>query len=264
MRPFLISIPHSGEKIPSEVTWLRDFPEEVVMCDVDRYVDRLYFPVIEALKIDHVVTEWHRYVVDLNRLADDVDADSVEGHKNPPGSFTTGLLWVKTTTDIRLMKQPITPELHKQLVANYFEPFHRRIQAIYKKMKDAGIKETFHLDAHSMPSWGTKAHRDPGEHRAEIVISDFNGKSCRAEYKDLVIEAYKKAGFQVGYNWPYMGGRLTQQYGKPEIRQHAIQVELRRDLYMDERTKRLIPAAESIKKRLRQAIEEIVSRLDQI
>jgi N-formylglutamate amidohydrolase len=264
MLPFLISIPHSGEKIPAEVTWLKDLPEEIVMCDVDRYVDRLYQPVIDALKIDHVVAEWHRYVVDLNRLADDVDAESVDGHKNPPGTFTTGLLWVKTTTDVRLMKKPISGELHAKLVADYFMPFHEKIHAIYKKMRDAGIKETFHLDAHSMPSWGTKAHRDPGERRAEIVVSDFNGKSCRPEFKELVIAAYKEAGFQVSYNWPYIGGRLTQQYGKPEILQHAIQVELRRDLYMDEKTKRLIPQAEETKKRLRQAVEKIVSRLDQI
>ncbi len=264
MRPFLITIPHSGEKIPSEVTWLEGLSEEVVMCDIDRYVDQLYLPVIGELKIEHVITDWHRYVVDLNRLSDDVDADSVEGHKNPPGSFTTGLLWVKTTTGIPLMKKPISPKLHGLLIERYFKPFHGKIEGIYKKMRDSGVKTIYHLDAHSMPTMGTSAHRDPGEKRAEIVVSDCNGKSCRQEFKDLVGQAYRNAGFEVAYNWPYMGGRLTQQYGKPEKGQHAIQVELRRDLYMDENSKKLKPSAELLKVRLSQAIAEIaagVSRL---
>src|ERR1700749_4203771 len=94
MKPFFISIPHSGERIPAETTWLHGLPEPVVMCDVDRFVDRLYQPVLEATQLDCVKTEWHRYVVDLNRLPDDVDADSVIGSKNPSGKFTTGLHWV--------------------------------------------------------------------------------------------------------------------------------------------------------------------------
>ena len=57
------------------------------MCDVDRFVDRLYLPVIEDLQLPHVVTEWNRYVVDLNRLPDDVDPETVVGSTNPPGKI---------------------------------------------------------------------------------------------------------------------------------------------------------------------------------
>ena len=97
MKAFFISIPHSGERVPPEAVWLQGLPEGVLMCDVDRYVDRLYQPVVDGLKLGLVKTQWHRYVVDLNRLAEDVDADSVEGSTNASGKFTTGLHWVKTT-----------------------------------------------------------------------------------------------------------------------------------------------------------------------
>lgn len=238
MKPLLVTIPHSGEAIPAEVTWLVGLSEPHLMCDVDRYVNHLYQEVLQALHIPHVICPWHRYVVDLNRLAGDVDRDSVLGHSNPSGSFSTGLHWVKTTTDLPLMKQPITPALHELLVKKYFQPFHDDVQGIYTDFNRQGFKATYHLDLHSMPSKGTAAHRDPGETRAEIVVSDFNGKSSNVEFKDLVITAYRQAGFQVAYNWPYVGGRLTQQYGQPEKGRHAIQVELRRDLYMDEVSKK--------------------------
>ncbi|MEK6555818.1 MAG: N-formylglutamate amidohydrolase, partial [Bdellovibrionota bacterium] len=111
MIPFFISIPHSGEKVPAEVSWLQGLAEPILMCDVDRFVDDLYAPAIRSNQLPFVKTEWHRYVVDLNRLPDDVDAESVEGHINAAGLCTTGLHWVKTTTGVRLMPAPNSQEL---------------------------------------------------------------------------------------------------------------------------------------------------------
>ncbi len=265
MKAFFISIPHSGERVPKETPWLQGLPEPILMCDIDRYVDRLYAPVVSELKLACVKTQWHRYVVDLNRLAEDVDADSVLGHANPSGKFTTGLHWVKTTRGTRLMPEPIPQNLHKQLVERYFEPFHSDVRDTYGFFRERGAKKIYHLDAHSMPSKGTSAHRDPGETRAEIVISDWEGKSCEPAYKELVGEAYKKAGFEVKFNWPYLGGRVTQTYGQPDKGQHAIQVEISRVLYMDEETKALIPAkAAVLTEKLSHAVRYIHSQLAEI
>src|SRR4051812_9238769 len=124
MKSLLITIPHSGEKIPEEAPWLKGLQETLLMYDVDRYVDRLYEPTIAKHKIPYVKTDWHRYAIDLNRLADDVDADSVEGHRNPSGKFPRGLHWSITTMGERLMPKPIKQEMHDILVKKYFEPFH--------------------------------------------------------------------------------------------------------------------------------------------
>lgn len=265
MRPFFITIPHSGEIVPPEATWLQGLPEKVVMCDVDRYVDQLYLPTLQTLNITHVIADFHRYVVDLNRLAEDVDASSVEGHKNPPGTIATGLIWVKTTTGIPLLPRPISQRLYQQLVEQYFLPFHNKIEGIYARFQAAGAQRIFHLDAHSMPSMGTDFHRDPGQRRAEIVVSDMEGKSCAGDFKDLVIASYREAGFDVAYNWPYVGGRLTQTYGRPKVGHHSIQVELRRDLYMNEESKRLEPQlAAALKPRLGQAVKAIVEGLESL
>jgi len=262
MKAFFITIPHSGERIPAETPWLHGLPEPIVMSDVDRYVDRLYQPVIQELKIPYVKAEWHRYVVDLNRLPDDIDVDSVIGSKNPSGKFTRGIHWVKTMNEARLMPEPITPELHDQLVAKYFEPFHVDVRAIYQKYFKQGAKKVYHLDAHSMPSVGTKAHRDPGERRADVVVSDWEDKSCEPSYLKLVCEAYASTGLKVAVNWPYVGGRVTETYGKPELGQHAVQVELNRALYMDEVSKKILPdQAEALSKKISAAIRYIYERL---
>jgi N-formylglutamate deformylase len=262
MKAFFVSIPHSGEKVPAETDWLPGLPEPILMCDVDRYVDRLYMPAVRKMGIPAVVTEWHRYVVDLNRLPDDIDVDSVIGAPNPSGKFTQGLHWVKTTKGQALLPQPMSMELHLQLVKKYFEPFHQHVRGVYDDFRKIGLKKIYHIDAHSMPSMGTSAHKDPGQKRAEIVVSDWEGKSCEKEFKDLVIAAYTDAGFQVAYNWPYIGGRVTQTYGQPKQGQNCIQVELNRALYMDEETKQFkAKEAEIIAKKIAVALARIEKEL---
>lgn len=257
-KPFFISIPHSGEKIPAEVTWLQNLEEPVVMCDVDRFVDRLYLPAIESLKLPHVLTPWHRYFADLNRLPDDVDASTVQGSENPEGTFPLGFIWKTTTQGRELLAEPIPEDLHRLLVLRYWEPFHQGVRDQYKKFFSQGYKKVYQLDAHSMPSKGTEKHRDPGETRAEIVISDQEGKSCDLAYKELVVNAYKNAGFEVKINWPYVGGRVTQTYGVPEKGQNCIQVEMNRGLYMNEVTKKIVQEkAEQIQLQVLKAVTEI-------
>ncbi len=265
MKAFFLTIPHSGERIPAETPWLHGLPESIVMCDVDRYVDRLYQPTLEALELAHIKAEWHRYVVDLNRLPDDIDADAVKGSVNPAGKFPMGLHWTKTTRGTRLMPEPMTMALHQALIARYFEPFHQEVRGLYEFFKGKGASTVYHLDAHSMPSKGTAGHRDPGQTRAEIVVSDWEGKSCSTEFKDLVITAYTRAGLKVAYNWPYLGGRVTQTYGQPMQGQHAIQVEINRALYMDEESKELRPElAKVLSEKIKSAVTTIQAELAEI
>lgn len=260
--PLIVSIPHSGEKVPPQTPWLSQLPEEILMCDVDRYVDFLYEPTLKNLDIPFIKTEWHRYAADLNRIPEDVDASSVLGNDNPAGTHNRGFHWVITTLKDVLMKEPMSLEAHNELVKLVYEPFHAGVRGLYSQMRQQGYRKVYHIDAHSMPSMGTSEHRDPGERRADIVISDSKGKSCSPEFRDLVIAAYVTAGFKVGYNWPYFGGRVTEVYGKPERDQHTLQIEINRSLYMDEKTKKLKnEEARKVQEQLQVALEYVRNNL---
>ena len=43
-------------------------------------------------------------------------------------------------------------------------------------------------------------------------------------------------GYTVAHNKPYAGGFITEHYGRPGRGLHAIQIEINRGLYMNERT----------------------------
>lgn len=232
------------------------------MRDVDRFVDRLYEPSLNELGIPFVKTEWHRYAADLNRVPEDVDASSVLGSLNPEGMHRRGFHWVVTTMSEPLMPHPMSLDAHHALVQKIYVPFHRSVKEQYEDIESKGFEEVYHLDLHSMPSKGTKEHRDPGELRADIVVSDCNGQSSKKGFVDAVILAYVGAGFKVAYNWPYFGGRVSEVYGKPEKGHHAVQVEINRALYMNEETKRYLPEkAEILQKKILRALSEILLKI---
>jgi len=54
---------------------------------------------------------------------------------------------------------------------------------------------------------------------------------------EVVANVFRERGYEVTINGRFIGGEIVLRYGWPEIRQHALQIELRRDLYMNETTR---------------------------
>jgi N-formylglutamate deformylase len=241
-RPVLLTIPHSGEVVPQEAYWLAGLSESLLLTDVDRFVDQLYAPAIAALPLPAVLTRVHRYAADLNRYPEDIDADSVEGAANPSGAFSKGFHWSVTTLGERVMTKPIPREVHDLIVRRYHDHFHDEVAQLVARIRARHPgRAVYHFDCHSMPSTGTGAHADAGQRRPDVVLSDFNGKSCEPRMLALTREAFEREGLNVSVNWPYQGGRITQRYGQPSQGHHTLQIELNRALYMDEASRAPLP-----------------------
>ena len=88
------------------------------------------------------------------------------------------------------------------------------------------------IDCHSMPSaTGTRDERP----RADLVIGDRYGTSCVPVVSETIETTMRGFGYAVSRNKPYAGGFITEHYGNPAAGLHAIQLEINRALYMDER-----------------------------
>jgi N-formylglutamate amidohydrolase len=87
-----------------------------------------------------------------------------------------------------------------------------------------------------MPSLGRSMHADPGSRRADVVPGSCGRTSADSRVIDLVDAHFRGAGLSVRHDDPYRGGFSTGHYGRPRERWHAIQIELNRALYVDERT----------------------------
>ena len=84
------------------------------------------------------------------------------------------------------------------------------------------------------PPGGSTGGRDERP-RADLVLGDRYGTSCVAAVTETVEECLRGFGYSVSRNKPYAGGFITEHYGNPTTGLHAIQLEINRALYMDER-----------------------------
>src|SRR6202158_4925136 len=113
------------------------------------------------------------------------------------------------------------------------------------------------IDCQSVPcTGGTKDERA----RRECVLGARYGTSCVGVVSETVEKTLRTLGYSVSRNKPYAGGFLTEHYGNPAAGLHAIQLEINRALYMDERR----DARSSTFSRLAADLETLARRLGEI
>jgi N-formylglutamate deformylase len=68
-----------------------------------------------------------------------------------------------------------------------------------------------------------------------VVLGDRYGTSCVNVIAEAAEATLRAQGYSVSRNKPYAGGFITEHYGNPAAGLHAVQLEINRALYMDER-----------------------------
>ena len=259
MGPLVVSVPHAGTRVPDEDAPLLALEGEALLRDADLYVDRLCAG-IPALGVPVLRALVSRYVLDVNRAPDDVDKEVCPDLERPTRVSARGLVWRVTTDGAPVLKRPLSKVELDDRIARIHAPYHDALSRLLEERR-ARFGYAILLDAHSMPSTGRPGHADPGARRADIVPGDVRGTSCAPAVSKVVVEHFEKGGYAVRPNDPYMGGFITRHHGRPAKGLHAIQLELNRDLYMDEdalrfdekKAARLIPDVLSLIEKLRSA-----------
>jgi N-formylglutamate amidohydrolase len=230
--PVVVSVPHAGVATHGFEATLS--PELDVRCDADLYVDRLYRVGQADGPEVHVAARLSRFVCDLNRDPDDVSSGAVPEHPAPRNTDGRGFIWAITTAGVPTLSRPLTLEDWRARTAVHTAYHDALSQALARARERFGFAVL--VDGHSMPSKGRQGHKDPGRVRADVVPGDRDGTSCAPSLSRLVGEHFASRRYSVAFNEPYKGGFITSHHGRPADNVHAIQIELRRDLYMNEAT----------------------------
>ena len=230
--PLMVEVPHAGLAIPEAVQSELVVDSFSVQRDADLYVDKLYAYAPEA-GASLLAARVSRYVVDLNRSAEDVDPLTVPDHPHPRTGQPRGVVWRVTTEGVPALRKPLDYAGLQRRLSSFHAPYHNKLQEELNTMRER-FGFAMLLAGHSMPSSGRRAHRDPGNRRADVVPGTLGGTSADRRLIDLVDSHFRSAGLSVRHDDPYRGGWTTAHYGRPAEGVHVVQIELNRALYMHE------------------------------
>lgn len=242
--PLVFNSPHSGAVYPPAFLAASRLDPLTLRKSEDCFVDELFgsatafgAPLLRAF-------------LDVNREPYELDPRMFEGRlpsfinarsMRVAGGLGTIARIVGDQQEIYARKLPVADALER--IEGLYKPYHRALrQLLQDQHRRFGLAVL--IDCHSMPSTG--AHREEGQ-RADIVLGDRFGTSSAPFFVDLVEEALRRRGYRVGRNRPYAGGFITEHYGNPTNSIHAVQIEVNRGLYMDERTLTKTPGFDALK-----------------
>jgi N-formylglutamate amidohydrolase len=80
-----------------------------------------------------------------------------------------------------------------------------------------------------------------------------------SDLRDLAARSFAAAGLEAGFDRPFSGALVPAKHFHTDRRVHALMVEVRRDLYLDEATGSRHPGYEPLRARLIHAVRELRS-----
>lgn len=235
----VLSSPHSGDIYPASFRSASRLDALTLRRSEDAFIHELYAagpglgaPLLEAL--------FPRAYCDPNRAAYELDPAMFDAPLPPHVQTESGKIGAGLGTIARVVgggleiyKGKIPFAEAERRVETCWRPYHAALETLLQEAKaQHGI--ALLLDCHSMPSIGGSNQPDAGQRRADMVLGDFHGVSCAPRLVDRVEDYLKSCGFSTARNKPYAGGYITQNYARRDQGLHTLQLEINRDLYMDE------------------------------
>lgn len=253
--------PHSGCDYPDWFVRRSILDRHAIRSSEDAFVDRLFgvapdfgAPLLRACA--------PRAFVDLNRSPDELDPALVHGVRrhghNPRVASGLGVIPRVVANGRAIHRGKISMDEARARIDHYWRPYHAALQTLLDRAHDR-FGQAVLIDCHSMPHEAMDGVARSTSPRPEIVLGDRFGAAADSGIVDRVEAAFAAAGLTVSRNAPFAGAYIAQAYGRPSRRQHAIQIEIDRALYMDE--KRIEPNAnfEAFRDLLRGIIAELAA-----
>lgn len=234
--PIIFNSPHSGAHYPLDFLAETRLDPLTLRRSEDAFVDELFLPAVER-GAPLMRAHFPRAFLDVNREPYELDPRMFDGRLpafvntrslRVAGGLGTIARVVGEAQEIYARRLPVAEAFDR--IETLYKPYHEGLANLLGEIRD-GFGSVVLVDCHSMPSTGLP--RD--DRRADIVLGDRYGTSCDPALTDFAEVSLRSLGFTVARNRPYAGGYITEHYGMPVAGAHAIQIEINRGLYMNER-----------------------------
>ena len=255
--PILIAVPHAGRQYPANLLQRMRSPAEAALKLEDRYVDLLASVIARETGASLLVAHAPRAMIDLNRGLEEMDWEMLRA--GPPAGRRGGRVGRRARSGLGLVprrlpgmgdvwKQQIDQSDLDARIAGVHVPYHNAIADCLASLR-ARWGAALLIDLHSMPPL---ALRGAGESAIEVVLGDRFGASCDGALCAAAFDELAGQQRQSAHNRPYAGGYVLDRHAAPNLGLHAMQIEICRSTYLDERL------AEPIEKRAEIAASLVV------
>ncbi|HEX8665127.1 MAG TPA: N-formylglutamate amidohydrolase [Beijerinckiaceae bacterium] len=261
--PFVFNAPHAGAVYPGSFLSASRLEGLALRRSEDAYVDVL-FSGVTALGAPLMTARFPRAYLDVNREPYELDPRMFEGRLPPfantrsmrvAGGLGTIPRIVADGQEIYRGKLPVDEGLRR--IEWLYKPYHRALRQLVQRTARS-FGHAVLIDCHSMPS--TSLAKDEAA-KADVVLGDRYGTSCWTALTDAAEAALRARGYAVVRNKPYAGGFITEHYGEPALGRHALQIEINRALYMDERSLSRRAGFAAVADDLRDAFAEVATEI---
>jgi N-formylglutamate amidohydrolase len=234
--PLVLASPHSGSEYPADFVAASRLDPLALRQSEDSFVDEL-FAAAPQLGAPLLSARFPRAYLDVNREAYELDpamfSDALPSYVNagsPRVRIGLGTIARIVANGENIYAGKLRFADAERRIECLYHPYHQVLHRLVQETA-AMFGGCLLVDCHSMPS-GSGC----GQGGADIVLGDCYGAACAP----CIIEAARlllaDRGFRVAINAPYAGGFTTGFYGRPRTHRHALQIEINRALYMDERS----------------------------
>ena len=254
--PFVFNSPHSGCRYPRAFLEASRLDPQTLRRSEDAFVDEIVRPCV-SVGAPLLRAHFPRAYLDVNREAYELDPQMFEG-RLPEFANTRSLRVAAGLGSIpRVVGEaqpiyrgllPVSEGLRR--IADLHRPYHAELARLLESARQR-FGFAVLIDCHSMPSTSADVAG------CDIVLGDRFGSSAAGWIVDALEASLRASGLVVRRNKPYAGAYITEFYGQPSYARHAVQLEMNRALYMDERAIRKLEKAE----RLSEAVWEAVKAL---
>jgi N-formylglutamate amidohydrolase len=236
--PFIFNSPHSGQFYPERFLSMVRLDRDAIRRSEDSHVDELFGGAV-ALGAPLLKANFPRAYLDVNREPWELDprmfGEPLPSFANIRSARVAGGLGtiprlVGEGLDIYPGKLPLSEALGR--IEAVYKPYHEELRRLISRIH-ARFGFAILIDCHSMPA--SIRVGEPGV-RPDFIIGDRFGASASSALTEHAVELLAEMGYTLAHNKPYAGGFITEHYGRPQKGLHALQIEVNRGLYMDERT----------------------------
>lgn len=228
--PFVFASPHSGRVYPASFARASRLDAVSLRRSEDAFVEEL-FASVPAHGAPLIAARFPRAFLDVNRAPGELDISMFEtpfdvpvGPRTPRVAAGLGVIPRVVREGMEIYAARLPEREARFRLTHFYTPYHAALADLVADTQKV-FGTAIVIDCHSMP------HTTRGP---DIVIGDCFGEAASLDLVRLVERIFSDLGFSVARNTPYAGGYTTSLYGQPKSGVQALQIEIRRALYLDE------------------------------